>query len=72
MDRACLMELGLSPAQADRAEAFCREGNFRAPVLTLRSARGELMEAPPGRQRRLDALDLLIRETEKQKGSTKS
>lgn len=72
MDRACLMELGLSAAKADRAEAFCREGNFREAVLTLRSARGELMEELHGCQRRLDALDLLIRETEKQKGSTKS
>ena len=72
MDRTCLMELGLSAAQADRAEAFCREGNFREALLTLRSARGELMEELHGCQRRLDALDLLIRETEKQKGSTKS
>ena len=72
MDRACLMELGLSAAQADRATAFCREGNFREAVLTLRSARGDLMEELHGCQRRLDALDLLIRETEKQKGSTKS
>ena len=72
MDRACLMELGLSPAQADRAAAFCREGNFREAVLTLRSARGELLEELHGCQRRLDALDLLIRETEKQKGGTKA
>ena len=72
MDRACLMELGLSPAQADRAAAFCREGNFREAVLTLWSARGDLIEELHGCQRRLDALDLLIRETEKQKGSTKS
>ena len=72
MDRACLMELGLSAAQADKAADFCREGNFREAVLTLRSARGELMEELHGCQRRLDALDLLIRETEKQKGSTKS
>ena len=72
MDRACLMELGLSPAQADRAAAFCREGNFREAVLTLRSARGDRIEELHCCQRRLDALDLLIRETEKQKGSTKS
>ena len=72
MDRACLMELGLSPARAERAAAFCREGNFREAVLTLRSARGELMEELHGCQRRLDALDLLIRETEKQKGGTKA
>ena len=72
MDRACLMELGLSPAQADRAAAFCREGNFREAVLTLRSARGDLIEELHGCQRRLDALDLLIRETEKQKGGTKA
>lgn len=72
MDRACLMELGLSAAQADRAAAFCREGNFRDALLTLRSARGDLIEELHGCQRRLDALDLLIRETEKQKGGTKA
>ena len=72
MDRACLMDLGLSAAQADRTAAFCREGNFRDALLTLRSARGDLIEELHGCQRRLDALDLLIRETEKQKGSTKS
>lgn len=68
MDRARLMELGLSAARAERAEAFCREGNFREALLTLRNARGDLMEELHGCKRRLDALDLLIRETEKQKG----
>ena len=72
MDRACLMELGLSAAQADRAAAFCREGNFRDALQALRSARGDLIEELHGCQRRLDALDLLIRETEKQKGGTKA
>ena len=72
MDRACLQELGLTPARAARAEALCREGNFREALLELRMARGDLMEELHGCQRRLDALDLLIRQTEKQKGSTKS
>ena len=72
MDRACLMELGFTETQADRAETFCREGRFREALLELRKARGELMEELHGCQRRVDALDLLIRQTEKQKGSTKS
>ena len=72
MDRARLMELGLSAAQAERAEAFCREGNFREALLALRNARGDLMEELHSCQRRLDALDLLIRETEKQKCGTEA
>lgn len=70
MDRQCLMELGLNAAQADRAEAFCREGQFKEALLELRKARGALMEELHGCQRRVDALDLLIRQTEKRKGGT--
>ena len=64
--RQCMADIGLGAGRAERVAALLRENRRGEAKRALRMLRCELMDELHSCQRRVDRLDWLIRETEKQ------
>ncbi len=64
--RRCVLGIGLGAEQAERVAALLEEGRKREARQRLRVLRCALMEELHSCQSRVDRLDWLIRETEKE------
>ena len=56
-------DAGCSPAALRRAEALCREGSAEDLLRCLRACRSDALEEIHKKQKQLDRLDMLIRDT---------
>ena len=63
--KQCLVDVGCSPAKADRINELLEADQLPEVRQALRRLRCDLMEELHCTQRRVDRLDWLIRETEK-------
>ena len=66
--RECLTDAGCGEAAIRRAEGLYRSGRAEDLIRCLRSFRYEVLEEIHEKQKRLDRLDMLIRETKNGKG----
>ena len=61
--RECMEDAGCSTAAISRAEKLCRSGNTEDLIRCLRACRCEALEQIHEKQKQLDRLDMLIRNT---------
>ena len=61
--KECMTDAGCSEASVQRAERLCQNGRTEDLLLFLRSCRCDVLEEIHEKQKRLDRLDKLIRET---------
>ena len=61
--KECMEDSGCSPTAIRRAESFYQTGAFEDLVRFLRSCRCDALEEIHEKQRQLDRLDMLIRDT---------
>ena len=65
-----LIDAGCTEASAEDVERLCQNGQKTEAIRKLRLLRCDLMEALHRSQRKVDCLDFLIRQTEKEIKST--
>jgi len=63
--RECMADAGCGEASIRRAERFYQNGSAEDLIRCLRSCRCDALEALHEKQKQLDRLDRLIRETKK-------
>ena len=63
--KECMADAGCSETAILRAERLCRDGSREELIRCLRSCRCDVLEEIHEKQRQLDRLDSLIRETGK-------
>ena len=61
--RECMTDAGCSETMIRRAEHFCQNGSAEDLIRCLRSCRCDALEVIHEKQKQLDRLDRLIRET---------
>ena len=61
--KECMTDAGCSEASVQRAERLCQNGRTEDLIRFLRSCRCDVLEEIHEKQKRLDRLDKLIRET---------
>ena len=61
--KECMTDAGCSEASVQRAERLCQNGRTGDLLRFLRSCRCDVLEEIHEKQKRLDRLDKLIRET---------
>ena len=61
--KECMTDAGCSEASVQRAERLCQNGRTEDLLRFLRSCRCEALEEIHEKQKKLDQLDMLIRNT---------
>ena len=61
--KECMTDAGCSEASVQRAERLCQNGRTEDLIRFLRSCRCEALEEIHEKQKKLDQLDMLIRNT---------
>ena len=61
--KECMTDAGCSAAAIQRAESLCQSGSAEELTRCLRACRCDALEELHERQKRLDRLDMLIRDT---------
>ena len=59
----CMTDAGCSAAAIERAESLCRNGRTEDLIRCLRACRCDALEEIHEKQKQLDRLDMLIRDT---------
>jgi len=62
--KECMTDAGCSAAAIERAESHCRSGRAEEIIRGQRACRCDALEELHEKQKRLDRLDMLIRDTE--------
>ncbi len=65
MIRESMLDAGCSASAVERAESLCRSGRSEELIRCLRACRCDALEEIHEKQKQLDRLDMLIRETKK-------
>ncbi|MBQ3703881.1 MAG: hypothetical protein II885_14160 [Oscillospiraceae bacterium] len=63
--RECMSDAGCGESAIRRAELFYQSGDFEELIRCLRLCRCDTLEEIHGKQKQLDRLDKLIRDTKK-------
>ncbi len=61
--RECMKDAGCSAAAVERAERLCQSGEAGELIRCLRECRCDALEELHEKQKQLDRLDMLIRDT---------
>ena len=61
--KECMTDAGCTAASIDRAERLCQSGKTEDLIRCLRACRCDALEELHQKQKQLDRLDMLIRDT---------